>query len=137
MFIAEKYEEIYPNPINNYVTLAAESFTQSELMAVERKIWRMLGHKLETYPSSYRFFNLFAKLLDLSEEEFNLGNFLLHICMFGFQMLDVKPSLQSISWLIVARSVLSNDVFDKVTYKEEDLEIVFKNQKYSKEGIGK
>ena len=126
MLIAEKYEEIYPNPMDNYIKLAMNLFSKEDMKEMEHKILKRFSYKVEIYPTSFRFFNLFAKLLDLPKKEFNLGNFILHIWMFEVKTLDIQPSLQGAAALIISKNMIQGKEPPYITDNKE-VKIMLRN----------
>ncbi|CAI2371676.1 unnamed protein product [Moneuplotes crassus] len=129
MMIAEKYEEVYPQCLDYHVKLSANTFTIKDLIKAEVTVSTALGHMYETYPSSYRFFCLFAKLLSSDEDVFYYGNFFLHLAMYDYDCLEVKPSLLAAGAIILAKNASKGLFLDGAAYTSDDIEIMFDSQK--------
>lgn len=81
LFIAGKYEEIYPPNIKVYIKCLDKPYTESNIISVEGYLLTDLNLDL-VYNSSLFFFELFAKHFNLGEKEsYNLGLLILHICL--------------------------------------------------------
>jgi hypothetical protein len=116
MLLAEKYEEIYPNPNKVYVKLSAESFTKAQLQAAERRVGKELNFRFEIIPTSYEWFMRFVWLLKLNQNEVNFANMILHILMYNHAMLKIKPSLHAIASIILAQKFTDEKECDLSTY---------------------
>lgn len=134
MLIAEKYEEIYPNSCNTYRQLSAKAFTVSELHEAERIVTRELKYQFEPYPTPYGFLLRFHALIKLSEQELSFANLLLHICMYDYHMLRIKPSLQAVAVIIISRKVTKgfssqDDEDSQSSYNPEEVQMLLRQQR--------
>ena len=62
MFIATKYEEIYPPDLRDFVYVTDKAYTKQEILKMEGNILKALNFNI-TVNSSYLFLERFSKLL--------------------------------------------------------------------------
>ena len=62
MFIATKYEEIYPPDLRDFVYVTDKAYTKYEILEMEGHILKSLNFNI-TVNSSYLFLERYAKLL--------------------------------------------------------------------------
>ena len=62
LFIAAKYEEIYPPHIRDYVEVTDNTFSKYEILEMEGKMLLALNFNL-TVPSALRFFDRYARIV--------------------------------------------------------------------------
>lgn len=69
LFIASKYEEIYPPELKDFLVVSENLFKRDEVLILERDILQKLNFKV-TAPSSYRFLQRFRRLsVTLNDDE--------------------------------------------------------------------
>ena len=61
LFIAAKYEEIYPPPLKDFIEITQKSYSKAEVLNMEGVIMCALNFSL-TVPSALRFFERYSKL---------------------------------------------------------------------------
>lgn len=76
MFIASKYEDIYPPTVTDYVYITDNAYTREEIFAMEKRILIALQFSIH-FTSSYRFLERFLYLKKSSETEKNFALFML------------------------------------------------------------
>ena len=126
MWIAWKYEEIYAPEIKDFVYITDNAYSQKNILELEYEVLRTLEFNLTT-PSSYRFLERYAKLLDADKRTFNLAWYLIEIPLIEYKMIKYKPSLISCAALFVAYKIQKKSVRwnermqDICSYSENDL----------------
>jgi hypothetical protein len=80
MFIASKYEEIYPPQIKDFIEVTDNSYTRAEVLQMEGSILEILEFNL-TSPSPYRFMERYARVLDLDAKTTMLARFILELSL--------------------------------------------------------
>ncbi|XP_030385511.1 G2/mitotic-specific cyclin-A [Scaptodrosophila lebanonensis] len=129
MYIASKYEEIYPPDVGEFVFITDDTYNKSQVLRMEQIILKILSFDLCT-PTPYVFVNTYAVLTDIPER---LKYLTLYICELSLldadPFLNYLPSLVSAAALALARSILNMDMWtpeleEITTYKLEDLKEV-------------
>ena len=101
MLIASKYEDIYPPEIKDFIFMTDNAYTKDELIKMENDILDKIQFNM-TYPTSFRFLEIFRKILNLKEIDCYRCRFLLEIALFDYNCCHFSPSL------IAATSIFLN-----------------------------
>ena len=101
MLIASKYEDIYPPEIKDFIFMTDNAYTKEELLKMENDILDKIQFNL-TYPTSFRFLEIFKKILNLKEIDYYRCRFLIEIALFDYNCCHFSPSL------IAATSIFLN-----------------------------
>ncbi|XP_034657981.1 G2/mitotic-specific cyclin-A isoform X2 [Drosophila subobscura] len=129
MYIASKYEEIYPPDVGEFVFLTDDSYTKSQVLRMEQVILKTLSFDLCT-PTAYVFVNTYAVMCDMPEKLKSLTLFLCELALMqGEPYLEYLPSLTSAAALAMSRHILGMEIWtphleEITTYKLEDLKTV-------------
>jgi len=94
LFIACKYEEIYPPELKDFVYITDKAYTKYDILFMEKEILNVLKFDV-TFPSTLRFLDVYIQLLDIKFEE-NLNFFLkylLELFLMEYKMIKYSPSL--------------------------------------------
>ena len=125
MFIASKYEEIYPPELKDFVYITDKAYVKSEVLEMEYKMLKYLNFDI-TFPTQWSFLEIFKKKLDLDQKTFYLAWFLMELSLINYKMLKFKYSQIAASAVLIAIKTLNyyNIVeFEKNTgYNEKDIE---------------
>ncbi|KAH8286899.1 hypothetical protein KR018_007718 [Drosophila ironensis] len=129
MYIASKYEEIYPPDVGEFVFLTDDSYTKAQVLRMEQVILKILSFDLCT-PTAYVFINTYAVMCDMPEKLKYLTLYISELSLMeGDPYLQHLPSLISSASLALARHILGMPMWtpqlEKITtYKLEDLKTV-------------
>ena len=104
MWIACKYEEIYAPEIKDFVYITDNAYEQRDILDLEYQVLKALEFNITT-PSSFRFLERYAKLINADTKTFNLAWYLVELPLIEYKMLKYKPSLISSSALFVALKI--------------------------------
>ena len=125
MFIASKYEDIYPPEIKEFIFMTDNAYTPEELIKLESDILDKIEFNM-TYPTSLRFLEIFKKKLHLKDLDFNRCRYFIEICLFDYNCCHFSPSL------IAATSIFLNHKINKTKNKDYN----FLEEKILKNHIG-
>lgn len=106
LFIAAKYEEIYPPELRDLILLTDRAYSKDQALAMEKKILKCLDFII-TMPSSWRFFENFTE--GLSEDIKSMGQYLLELSLLDENMLKFSESLLAASAVFVAEKFFKKD----------------------------
>lgn len=112
MFIASKYEEIYPPELKDFAYVTDKAYTTAEILDMEGKILCALNFKLP-HTSSYRFFERYSRVCGFDEKFHSMGRYLLELCLIEYKIQKYKPSL-----LACAAVYLTNKLYKKEGWSE-------------------
>ena len=114
LFIAGKYEEIYPPELRDYVYVCKNSFTKSDILKAEFEILRMLDFNMLTV-SPYLIYQRLFLITKSSLEElygkvgnisFHIGCFFIELSLFEYKMLKYPPSVVASSAIFATRKLM-------------------------------
>lgn len=104
IFIAAKYEEIYPPGLKEFLCAADQSFTKMHLLRMEVDMLKVTEFQI-TVPTAWRFME---KYPELTCNEFGLtAQYLLELGLIEYSMIKYKPSVQAASAIFLANSIIS------------------------------
>ena len=100
MFVACKYEEVFPPACSDFVCVSDQLYSREEILRMEGLILSTLGFEL-TAPSAFGFLRRFAKVAGISRSLASaprsttelLANYLLELTLQEYKMLKYLPSL--------------------------------------------
>lgn len=91
LFIAAKYEEIYPPELKDFVYVTDKAYTKADLLEMEGKIIAALQFNFVT-TSPNRFLERYARVAKLDQKFYFFARYLLEICLLDYRMLRYVPS---------------------------------------------
>lgn len=116
LFIASKYEEIYPPELERFSYVCADAYTNDDLLQMESKVLELLDFNL-VFTSSYNLFLTYSKeskfcfltpLVGLEPKEYCFGNF----SLFS-SLLESKLMKKNAAEIAAGCIMLLNKVFGK------------------------
>ncbi len=106
MFIASKYEEIYPTTIGEFVFIAANTYTGEQIRQKEIDILRSLDYQLgKPYPLT--FLRRYSKLMSTTAQNHNLAKYFVELCYLSTECRSLLPSQLATGALVLAARVTS------------------------------
>lgn len=108
LFIASKYEEIYPPECNDFVYISANAYSREDIFEMEQKILNTLNFSL-TAPTSLYFLRRFSKAARSDYKAHTLCKYILELCLLDIKMLKYKPSMIAASSVLLARIMMGID----------------------------
>ena len=128
LFIACKYEEIYPPKSKDLITMTDNAYQIEEMIKMENEILGLLEFDL-TFPTSLRFLEIYGEFLNLDEINFFRCYYLNEVSLICYNLCGYCPSLIACACLYI--NLKSNLRLFK-GYNEEEL---FKITGYEKTEI--
>nr|POE49341.1 g2/mitotic-specific cyclin-b [Quercus suber] len=130
MFIASKYEEVLSPHVQNFVHVADDGFSESEILTAERFVLQSLNYDL-SYPNPMNFLRRISKADNYDIQTRTLGKYLLEIGCLDHRFLKHPPSLVAAAAMYLARLVLKRGEWDATLskyagYTEQEIQPVFK-----------
>ena len=113
LFIAGKYEEIYPPELREYVNIANFQIGKGEILKMERQILKILNFDLSC-PSIYNFLGRYSKLLKADETQFFLAQYLSESQLLDTRMFKYPPSLIAASCLYLSSKILKKEFWNSL-----------------------
>jgi len=117
MFIASKYEEIYPPDVGEFVYITDDTYNKRQVLRMEHLVLKVLGFDLSV-PSSHLFVNQLAKFSKTEERTTHLAMYLNELSLLaGHHFLRFPPSLTAAASLALARHTVGNEAWPEELMK--------------------
>ena len=125
MFIASKYEDIYPPEVKDFSYITDNAYTNKEILKMEMEILSTLNFNI-TFPTPYRFIEIYRKILNLDDKTFCFCWYCIELCLIEYKMIKYKPSFLAASAVFCAHRLLDldeNGVAEKMGYTYQDIKL--------------
>lgn len=111
MFIAAKYEEIYPPEVGEFVYITDDTYTKKQVLRMEHLVLKVLSFDVAT-PTANVFCERFLKYADASDKLKSLAMYLVELTLVdGDVFLKYLPSVIAASAICLANATLGNEVW--------------------------
>ncbi|MCL7041745.1 hypothetical protein MKW94_015636 [Papaver nudicaule] len=105
LLLASKYEDFWHPKVKELISLAVDTYTRAQMLAMEKLILKKLLFRLNT-PTPYVFMIRFLKASQSDAKVENLAFYLIELCLVEYESLKFKPSMLCASAIYVARCTL-------------------------------
>ncbi len=106
LFIAGKYNDIYPPESKDYSYITDDAYTKKEVVEMEMEILKELNYTI-TFPTQYNFLEIFRKLLNMDDKSFHLSLYCIDICFINYKMIKYKPSFLTAASCLLSFKLLN------------------------------
>ncbi|XP_021035882.1 G2/mitotic-specific cyclin-B1 [Mus caroli] len=125
MFIASKYEEMYPPEIGDFAFVTNNTYTKHQIRQMEMKILRVLNFSLGR-PLPLHFLRRASKVGEVDVEQHTLAKYLMELSMLDYDMVHFAPSQIAAGAFCLALKILDNGEWTPtlqhyLSYTEESL----------------
>ena len=124
MFIASKYEDIYPPKLKDLVYVTDHAYVKDDVLIMENKMLKSLNFDI-TFPTQWSFLELYKKKLNLDNKTFFLAWFLMELGLINYKMIKYKMSQIASSAIFISCKTLNKynkQNFEKATdYNESTI----------------
>eukprot|EP00826_Nyctotherus_ovalis_P016883 TRINITY_DN14924_c0_g2_i1.p1 TRINITY_DN14924_c0_g2~~TRINITY_DN14924_c0_g2_i1.p1 ORF type:complete len:315 (+),score=78.45 TRINITY_DN14924_c0_g2_i1:53-997(+) len=126
MFIASKYEEIYPPEVKDFVYICDNAYTKEEILCMEQRILKALNFALN-FPSSFHFLQYFTRKLNPGSKAYSMSLYLVELSLTEYKFVKHKPSLCAAAALYLSNRLINKDaewdgkVGEIIGYREVNL----------------
>jgi len=111
MFIAAKYEEIFPPNVGEFVYITDDSYTKTQILRMEKLILKVLNFDLSV-PTSHLFVNHLCQMFQMEEQELHLAMYLLELSFIdGATFIKFSPSILAASSVALTRFTMGEDAW--------------------------
>ena len=107
MFIASKYEEMYPPEIGDFAFVTNNTYTKHQIRQMEMKILRVLNFSLG-HPLPLHFLRRASKIGEVDVEQHILAKYLMELTMLEYDMVHFPPSQIASGAFCLALKILDN-----------------------------
>ena len=90
MFIASKYEEIYPPEITEFVYITDDTYTKQQVLRMEKLLLKVLSFDL-CAPSALSFINLYTAMMSIPEK-------IKFMAQVNYKSLSIFNGLVNVNW---------------------------------------
>ncbi|XP_018667947.2 uncharacterized protein LOC100187071 isoform X1 [Ciona intestinalis] len=101
MFLAAKFEEIYPPDADEFAYVTADTYARSEVLLMERLMLSQFKCTLAV-PTTLQFLNIFHKKSNLSEDAKQLSFYLSELALLHDVYLQYSPSVRAAAAISLA-----------------------------------
>lgn len=108
LFLAAKYEELYPPEINDFVYITSDTYTKQQIIEMELKIFKALDFNLSV-PQCIHFLRRFTKAAKSNENQHLLAKYVMELTSMDYTMAHFKPSEVAAASLFLAIQLLPID----------------------------
>ncbi|TKC48237.1 hypothetical protein EI555_003651 [Monodon monoceros] len=131
MFIASKYEEMYPPEIGDFAFVTDNTYTKYQIRQMEMKILRALNFSLGR-PLPLRSLRRASKIGEVDVELHTLAKYLMELTMLNYHMVHFPPSQVAAGAFCLALKILNNGEWTPtlqhyLSYTEESLLVVMQH----------
>ena len=105
LYVASKYEEIYPPFLNDFVYMTDHTYTKEQLLEMEKMLLVKLDYQLGK-PLSIHFLRRYSKLGDADTREHNLAKYILECSLHVSTNSCIPPSMKAAAALHLSRTIL-------------------------------
>ncbi|KAM5264067.1 G2/mitotic-specific cyclin-B1 isoform 3-T3 [Ctenodactylus gundi] len=125
MFIASKYEEMYPPEIGDFAYVTNNTYTKHQIRQMEMKMLRVLNFGLGR-PLPLHFLRRASKIGEVDVEQHTLAKYLMELTMLDYEMVHFPPSQIAAGAFCLALKILENGEWTPIlqhylSYTEESL----------------
>lgn len=111
MFLASKYEEMYPPEISDFAYVTDRAYTTAQIRDMEMTLLRVLKFQLGR-PLPLQFLRRASKIYEVTAEQHTLAKYLLELTMVDYEMVHFPPSMVASASLALALKVLDAGDWD-------------------------
>lgn len=108
LFIASKYEEIYPPQLKEYLRVCDRTFSKNELLEMEADVINGLNFKL-THSSSLRFLERFGLVGKLPHKQHLFARYLLELGLTSYGLVKFKNSKVAAASVYLVNKIFRNE----------------------------
>uniref|UniRef100_A0A3Q4I4D1 Cyclin B1 n=1 Tax=Neolamprologus brichardi TaxID=32507 RepID=A0A3Q4I4D1_NEOBR len=111
MFLASKYEEMYPPEISDFAYVTDKAYTTAQIRDMEMTILRVLKFQLGR-PLPLQFLRRASKIYEVTAEQHTLAKYLLELTMVDYEMVHLPPSMVASAALALTLKILAAGEWD-------------------------
>jgi len=126
MFIASKYEEIYPPDVGEFVYITDDTYTKKQVLRMEHLVLKVLGFDLSV-PTTHLFVNKYCQMFKMDQKSLHLATYLNELSLLdGESFLKFSPSVLAAASVALSRHTLgqeawSDEMATSAGYQLDDL----------------
>jgi len=114
MFLASKFEEIYPQEVAEFVYITDETYDKAQVLKMEQLLLKVLDFNLAV-PTAVEFLTLYLKITNASTKIEHLAHYLCDLSLLDMEILKFYPSVVAASAVYLANYTLTH------SFSEDDI----------------
>jgi cyclin A len=111
MWIAAKYEEIYPPNVSDFCYITDNTYTRQQMIAMEELVLKTLSYEL-CIPTPKIFLRRLLQVCNPDEHLHFLSNYLTELALLDYNMLNFLPSIVAASGVFLANIMLKRQAWN-------------------------
>lgn len=108
LFLASKYEELYPPEIHDFVYITSDTYTKQEIIAMELQIFKALQFNLSV-PQCIHFLRRFTKAAKSEDSQHSLAKYIMELTTMDYTLSHIRPSEVAAASLFLAIQLIPID----------------------------
>ncbi|XP_076811415.1 cyclin-A2-like [Clavelina lepadiformis] len=112
MFLAAKFEEIYPPDVGEFVYITDDTYTKKQVLRMEHLILKVLNFDVAV-PTSNQFLKRFLKAAGANKKAEYLAQYLCELALVEFDCVQYLPSLMAAAAVCLACYTVSGKLWDE------------------------
>jgi len=117
LYLASKYEEIYPPDFSDYLKSANGEIQQFEILKMEKDILNLTKFDI-SFPSSFRFLERYSKILRFEDKTFSLAQYIIELSFLDENLINITPSFIAAGSTYLAAKILKKESWNELLEKE-------------------
>lgn len=106
LFLASKYEEVYPPELSDFVFVCDDAFSKKHMLRMEMDIVKKLDFRMG-WPLSICFLRRYSKIACSTSEQHNLSKYILELALLEHNLAHIKPSIQAAAACCLSIAILT------------------------------
>ena len=106
LFIATKFEEIYPPILSDLVYITDNAYTKEQILAKEVDIHKKLGY-VYNRPYCITFLRRYSSVMDTTTSTHNLAKYILELSLLSHQCSSILPSKRAAAALLLSAHIMT------------------------------
>nr|CAB3228881.1 cyclin-A2 [Phallusia mammillata] len=125
MFLAAKFEEIYPPDVGEFVYITDDTYTKRQVLRMEHLILKVLNFDVAV-PTSNQYLKRYLKAAGADKKTEFLAQYLCELALVEFDCIQYLPSMMAASAVCLASYTVNGKVWDEtmehyMQYELQDL----------------
>lgn len=109
LWIAAKYEEIYPPQFDNFVKVCDDAYEKSDLLEMEQQVLTAINFDLSV-STSLRFLQLYVKHAGLTSQGLMMARYICSLALTKHEFVELKPSTLAAGAVYLAGKIFRSNL---------------------------
>jgi cyclin B len=108
LYLAGKYEEIYPPEFSKYLKICENAYSKSQVILMEKELLKVVDFKVNT-PTIWVFFTKYSECAGLNKAEASFGQYLIELGLLEQGMNKFRNSLKAACAVYIASKYVKKE----------------------------